>query len=101
MLPAHVYIFSFEERFCKIGTSHDVEERRRTKINETGRMTLQWCYSELLPRGIAEEIETKCHTHFSQFRTYGEFFEITFDEACVYLQSQGAKALTICREERK
>lgn len=99
--PAHVYIFSFDERFCKIGIANNVEERRRTKISETGRAILQWGYSELFPRGKAEEIESLCHTHFKDFRTYGEFFSVTFDEACVYLQSQITNPLTICREERK
>lgn len=98
---AHVYIFSFDDRFCKIGISNNIETRRKTKMNETGRAIQQWAYSEIFPRGDAEAIESRCHEHFAAFRTRGEFFTISFDEACVFLQSQVAKPLTICREEFK
>ena len=35
----------------------------------------------------AIEIEADCHKHFAHARTRGEFFKISFDAACLYLQS--------------
>lgn len=99
--PAHFYIFSFNECFCKIGIANNVIDRRRTKIAETGRMIVQWAYSELFYREAAEEVEQLCHAHFNKFRTYREFFTITFDEACLYLQGQVKKPLVICKKEEK
>lgn len=100
-LDTYVYIFSFDERFCKIGISKNVAARRKTKRSDTGREIPLWAYSEALPYDIAKKKEDICHAHFKTFRALGEFFNISFDEACVFLQSQVAKPLTICREEFK
>lgn len=97
----HVYIFDMENNTVKIGIAKNVEERRRQKISDSGMDILRWCYTIPFDVNRAREIERDCHIHFSKVRTHGEFFAVTFDEACTYLQSHTKKTLVICREEKK
>lgn len=97
----HVYVFQLSNDTVKIGITNNIPQRIRTIQGHSGLVVAPWASTDGLSEADARQIERRCHEHFKEFRTHGEFFTISFDEACVFLQSQVAKPLTICREEFK
>lgn len=95
----HVYIFSLNNGTVKIGMSNNVIRRARTVIGHSGLDIIQWCSTDELTNIEARQIEADCHRHFANRRIKGEFFNLTFDEACVYLQSKVKAPLIQCKGE--
>ncbi len=54
--------------------------------HSSGAEVVEWCSTDLMDAKKAFEIETACHKCFKDKRLKGEFFKISFDEACAELQ---------------
>ncbi len=96
----HVYVLLFSNDTIKIGISNSVRRRGDTIIGHSGLEIILWCFSERLDDSEARRVEACCHKHFANRRIRREFFDVSFDEACVYLQSQVKKPLIICKGEK-
>ena len=97
----YVYVFQLDNETVKIGISNNIQRRTRAVSGHSGLDILQWACTEKLSATDARQIESDCHKHFANRRTRGEFFNITFDEACVYLQTKVNLPLIFGRTERK
>lgn len=80
-----VYIFDMGNGTVKIGVSVNVEQRATTIENSSGLTITRRCHTEQMPTRLSLQIEENCHTHFAEHRTKGEFFKITYEDACAYL----------------
>ena len=96
-----VYVFQLDNETVKIGISNNIQRRIRAVCGHSGLIILFWACTEKLSAKGARQIESDCHKHFANRRTRGEFFNITFDEACVYLQSNLKSPLIFGRKEKK
>lgn len=81
-----VYVFGTNNDTVKIGVAVDVEKRISAIEHASGAEVLKYCATALMNAKKAFEIESACHKHFKDKRLKGEFFKITFDEACAELQ---------------
>ena len=88
-----VYMCQLDNDTVKIGISKNVIQRSSAIEGHSGLKVLRWTCTEGLPAREARQIESDCHSHFGKSRTHREFFAVTFDEACVYLQSRVALPL--------
>lgn len=96
-----VYILEFEKKLCKIGHSKDVLARAKTLATQGGRKILRIAYTKSFFKDKAQDIELICHDHFNKSRTNGEYFQITFDEACAYLSTHTPIVNTMPSRKRK
>ena len=96
-----VYIFQLGNETVKIGITNNLQRRIRAVSGHSGLDILRWAYTDILSSTDARQIESDCHKHFSSRRTRYEFFNITFDEACVYLQTKFKSPLVFGRKEKK
>lgn len=70
----------------KIGVTADIGRRMSVIEHSSGAEVLKYCNTALMDAKNAFKIENACHKHFKDNRLKGEFFKITFDEACAELQ---------------
>lgn len=98
MVDVRVYVFLLSNDTVKIGISNNVQRRQASIISHSGLDINKSAWTERMTNAEARAIESECHRHFAPNRTRGEFFNITFDEACAYLQSKVVKPLLIGRK---
>ena len=77
-----VYVFDMNNEFIKIGISVDVKKRASSISSSSGYAVLRHYESALMSDDDARAIERDLHAHFKTYRALGEFFKITFEEAC-------------------
>ena len=75
----------------KIGVSKNLLQRMQSISYATGLKILRNYHTDFAPAEIARIIETSCHIKFEYGRVYGEYFNISFDEACNELASYRKK----------
>lgn len=81
-----VYVLGMNNETVKIGVTQDFQQRVRTIISGSGLEVLKSHHSHYMPSSAAFKIESKLHTKFKDHRVKGEFFRISFPEACDELQ---------------
>ena len=82
---ACVYALKMANGNVKIGISQDVFKRKNTVKSASGIEIIDFYYTGFAPRNFILKIEKRCHETFKNYRTNGEFFNITFEEACAEL----------------
>ena len=83
----HVYVFDMENDTVKIGVSNAVGRRRNDIMNSSGMYISRWLYTKELSKERAFALEAECHRFFGKYRTRGEFFRISFEDAKQRLES--------------
>lgn len=82
-----VYVFDMGNGNIKIGVSVNVSDRKATISNSSGLPINRYCHTAQLSVKQAMQIEGRCHHHFWEQHTLGEFFKITYEEARDYLST--------------
>ena len=77
---AFVYIVQFDNGNLKIGFSSNPTKRLRTLETQSGNLIIKRLLLEFNLKQEALAQEKKLHQQFAEFRTYGEYFNIDFDE---------------------
>ena len=93
-----VYAVEMSNGTVKIGKTKILEKRAGIIATSSGLTILNSYHTEYVHYSIAAEIEMACHRTFSAYRTKGEFFNITFAEACAELDKYADK---IAEENRR
>ena len=70
----------------KIGVAHDVQKRLQQLQTGAG-VELELLYQSVVCSN-AYSIESDVHSHFSDYRTFGEWYKVPVDEAIDYLERQ-------------
>lgn len=83
--PACLYAFDMSDDTIKIGASDDVQRRKPQIEYATGLTVRRLHHSNYAPRSLIFKLERRCHEAFADRRVRGEFFDITFEEACAVL----------------
>ena len=82
--PKSIYVLLADDGTVKIGVSNNVNHRKRTIENYTGKIIQKFYYTSLCSNPF--EIESNAHNHFKSNRIYGEWFDIDYDSACEYVK---------------
>ena len=69
----------------KIGITESIKERIFAIKASSGLDVINFYHTEFAPHDFMLSIERNCQKHFKDFQTQGEFFNITFAEACAEL----------------
>ena len=85
ILMKRVYVFDMDNDLVKIGIAQDVKQRISGVEHASGFAVVHHYETELFPNKLAREIERALHGYFNDYRTHGEFFAISFEEACSVL----------------
>ena len=93
---AHVYALEMDNGTVKIGVAKDVNKRANTVSHSSGLKV--WDIYQTEPVANAHSIETACHKHFEKFRIHGEFFKISFADACAELDSHAEDIAELNRQ---
>ena len=83
---ATVYVFYLSSNVSKIGVTNDLTDRARTIERQSGFKVLRVHNSDFIDRELALQVEKALHEKFSSQRLEGEFFSVTFVEACRELE---------------
>ncbi len=76
-----VYVAEFENGRVKIGVSYHIKNRLSQLKCSSGMDIVQYFESEYVQDAEAFKIESAMHKFFAKKRTFGEFFDIDFEEA--------------------
>ena len=82
--PKSIYVLLANDGSVKIGVSNNVEHRKRTLENYTGKTIQEYYYTPLCSNPF--EIESSAHNYFKENRIYGEWFDIDYNDACEYVR---------------
>ncbi len=80
-----VYAFEMSNDTVKIGYTKNIRQRMQTISSGSGLEILNGYATEFVDSEIAYQIEQACHETFDAYRVKGEFFRISFKEACAEL----------------
>ena len=83
-----VYVWQMNNGTVKIGVTADVIKRLNTIEHSSGLEVNDTFSTAQIDRRVAYKIENACHKTFAAYRTKGEFFTVSFAEACVELKKQ-------------
>ena len=78
----HVYALDMSNDTVKIGIAQNTSVRISGITHASGLDVRRYHETALVANETAAEIERELHRHFADFRTNGEFFNISFDAAC-------------------
>ena len=92
-----VYAHLMSNGTVKIGKATNFEERAKVISYGSGLEILDSYHTEYVIASVAAEIETACHKTFATYRTKGEYFKISFEEACAEVSE---RARTIIETNR-
>ncbi len=77
-----VYAFELENGTVKIGYTKNIRRRMQTISSSSGLEITNSYATGFVDSEIAYEIEQACHETFDEYRVKGEFFKISFEDAC-------------------
>lgn len=80
-----VYAFEMNNDTLKIGYTQNVRQRMNTIISSSGLDIVNFYHTDFIDSEIAYLIEQTCHANFDSCRVRGEFFCVSFEEACLEL----------------
>lgn len=80
-----VYVFEMENDTVKIGYTQNVRQRMNTIISSSGLEIVKAYCTDFIDSEIAYLIEQTCHATFDAWRVRGEFFRVSFEDACIGL----------------
>ena len=81
-----VYAFEMENGTVKIGYTQNIRKRMQTIMTSSGLDIVNTYCTEFFDSEIAYCIEQACHETFNAWRVRGEFFKISFADACAELE---------------
>jgi len=84
---ACVYAFEMGDSTVKIGVTQDVEDRAKNVSRAKCQDILRVHNTPFAPYRFMTKLEKRCHAAFADRRVRGEYFNITFEEACAELDS--------------
>lgn len=87
-----VYVFKANDGTCKIGVSNNVELRKNTISNQSGKTIVDLFYTDKCSNSY--KIETFIHDMFSEKRLKGEWFAIDFNLVCEEIKKAYKKLST-------
>ena len=92
-----VYILEMDDKdkLVKIGVSKNIKNRMSGIRCAGGRDIIRHYETEFMPTNKAVGLECDLHTHFANYRTFGEFFKITFEEACAELDRRNPHSIAV------
>ena len=82
-----VYAFEMSNGTVKIGYTQNVRQRMNTITSNSGLEIVNVYCTEFIDSEIAYLIEQNCHETFDAWRVRGEFFCVSFKDACFELAS--------------
>ena len=88
---ACIYAFEMGDSTVKIGVTQDADRRKLSIRQVKCQDVLRVHSTSLAPRDFMTKLELRCHRAFSERRGRGEYFNITFEEACAELDSHAAE----------
>lgn len=91
---ACLYAFDMSDGTVKIGASDDVHRRKPQVEYATGLTVRRLHHTNSAPRSLIFKLERRCHETFADRRVCGEFFNITFEEACAELDRHAEEIAT-------
>lgn len=80
-----VYAFEMSDDTVKIGVTTNLENRKKAVKGAVYLDVLRVHHTDFAPLTFMYTIERRCHNVFNSFRVRGEYFAITFEEACTEL----------------
>ena len=83
--PKSIYVLLANDGSVKIGVSNNVEHRKHTLENYTGKTIQEYYHTPLCSNPF--EIEANAHNYFIEDRIYGEWFDIDYHKACEYVKN--------------
>ena len=92
-----VYVNAMSNGTVKIGKTNNYRRRANEIRRKTNLEIIKAYRTDYLPAPIASDIETTCHRTFATYRTQGEYFKISFEEACAEVSE---RARTIIETNR-
>lgn len=94
---ACVYALEMSDNTVKIGVTTNLE-RRIKEVSGSVYLDVLSVYSTgFAPFGFMRTIESRCHSAFADKRVRGEFFAITFDEACAELDRHAEEIAAVLK----
>lgn len=82
-----LYAFAMSDNSVKIGVTQNVDRRKFEVQHAKCQDILQIHCTGFAPFSFMTKLELRCHAAFSDRRLRGEYFDITFEEACAELDS--------------
>lgn len=86
-----VYAVEISNKTVKIGYTGNIRRRMQTISSSSGMEIINSYATEFVDSEIAYSIEQACHETFSKYRLKGEFFRISFADACTELDKYADK----------
>ena len=80
-----VYVFEMSNNTVKIGYTQNVRKRMQTIISSSGLEIVNAYCTKFIDSETAYLIEQTCHANFDTWRVRGEFFCVSFEDACIGL----------------
>lgn len=80
-----VYVFEMSNGTVKIGYTQNVRKRMNTIISSSGLEIFNAYCTKFVDSETAYLIEQNCHATFDAWRVRGEFFCVSFEDACIGL----------------
>lgn len=80
-----VYAFEMSDNTVKIGATNKSEKRIHEVEQKVYLKVLRWHFTDFAPYELITKTELHCHAKFDDRRVRGEFFDISFEEACAEL----------------
>lgn len=93
----HVYAMEMSDHTVKIGATGDIAKRKKSLESTFHLNVLNVHTTVSAPRNVVFKVEHDCHKVFAERRVRGEFYAITFAEACAELD-QHNEELSAARE---
>ena len=93
-----VYAFELENGTVKIGYTKNIRRRMQTISSSSGLEITNSYATGFVDSEIAYQIEQACHDTFDEYRVKGEFFRISFADACAELDKYADR---IAEENRR
>lgn len=80
-----IYVLELSNITVKIGKTVDIKRRIFSITSSSGLEILNYYHTAYVHPDVADKIEKACHQTFAGRQIKGEFFDVTFAEACAEL----------------
>lgn len=93
-----VYALEMSNGTVKFGITKSIKERIFAIKASGGLDVINFYHTEFAPHNFMLSVERACQKRFKDFQTQGEFFNITFDEACAELDKHKDEIASALKE---
>ena len=96
-----VYAFEMSNGTVKIGITKNIQNRIFSIKASSGLNVVNFYHTDFAPHNFMLSVERACQKHFKNNQIQGEFFNITFAEACAELDKYKDKILLALKESEQ